>query len=208
MLIEELRQIISAGETSKVKFKRSFDNQDKIAAEIIAFANAKGGMLLFGVEDKSGIITGLDFNDIRITGNKVATIANELVKPLVNIFSEVVEIDSKNILIVTVEEGIAKPYKDLNGTIWIKQGPDKRRLTENAEIVRLFQYNGMLYVDEMKVSNTGIKDIYEAKVTEYINKIRGEREDDAVKLTPELYIKFNTKTGSYEGTKRFAIYEA
>jgi predicted HTH transcriptional regulator len=49
----ELLDIIGVGETSKVQFKREFDNQDKIAAEMIAFSNSKGGMLLFGVEDKS-----------------------------------------------------------------------------------------------------------------------------------------------------------
>ena len=55
----ELIDIIGAGETSKVQFKRELDNQDKVAAELIAFSNSKGGMLLFGVEDKTGEIVGL-----------------------------------------------------------------------------------------------------------------------------------------------------
>jgi predicted HTH transcriptional regulator len=86
----EILDIIGAGETSKVQFKREFDNQDKIAAEMIAFSNSKGGMLLFGVEDKSGKIIGLNFKEIQVIGNKLVTIANELVKPLIYITTEVV----------------------------------------------------------------------------------------------------------------------
>jgi predicted HTH transcriptional regulator len=43
----ELLDIISAGETSKVQFKRELDNQDKVASEMIAFSNAKGGGLFY-----------------------------------------------------------------------------------------------------------------------------------------------------------------
>ena len=51
-------------------------------------------------------------------------------------------------LIVYIEEGINKPYKDRNGTIWIKQGSDKRRVTDNNEIMRLFQQSGNLLADD------------------------------------------------------------
>ena len=41
----ELLNIISQGETSKVQFKLLLDNKDSIAAEMIAVANSKGGVL-------------------------------------------------------------------------------------------------------------------------------------------------------------------
>jgi predicted HTH transcriptional regulator len=65
MTAEEFKEIISLGENSKVQFKEILDNQDSIAAELIAFANAKGGMLIFGVKDKTGEITGLDFSELQ-----------------------------------------------------------------------------------------------------------------------------------------------
>ena len=43
MTIIELVDIISSGETSKVQFKRELDSNDAMAAELIAFSNAKGG---------------------------------------------------------------------------------------------------------------------------------------------------------------------
>ena len=164
----ELLEVIKLGETGKVQFKREFDKQDKIAAEMIAMSNAKGGMILFGVEDKTGNVVGLDYADLQSTGNKVATIANELVKPQVYIMTEVVSVEQKKVLVVYVDEGTAKPYKDNNGTIWIKQGADKRRLTDNNEILRLFQQSGIIHVDEMIVPDTSVADIDKTRVSEYV----------------------------------------
>lgn len=39
----ELLDIIDSGETSRAQFKRTLDNQDKFAAEMIAMSNSKGG---------------------------------------------------------------------------------------------------------------------------------------------------------------------
>ena len=174
MNAEELLDIVKIGETSRVQFKREFDHQDKIAAEMIAMSNAQGGMIFFGVEDKTGHITGLDYGSLQNTGNKVATIANDLVKPQVYITTEVVtvedETERKKVLVVYVDEGTAKPYKENNGTIWTKQGADKRRLTDNNEILRLFQQSGMAYIDEMVVADTSVDDIDKDKVKNYVSQ--------------------------------------
>jgi predicted HTH transcriptional regulator len=170
MNIKELNEIVRLGETSKVQFKRELDNPDKIATEIIAMANARGGMIIFGIEDKSGNIIGLDYAKIQYINNRIATIANEMVKPPVYLTTEALPFGNGNsaVLIVHIDEGIAKPYKDNNGTIWIKQGSDKRKLTDNKEQIRLFQQSGLLYVDEMIVPNTSEKDIDIRKVEEYL----------------------------------------
>ena len=100
----ELLRIVSAGENSNVQFKREFDNKEKIAAEIIAFLNAKGGMIIFGVEDRTGDIVGLEYADVQDIGNKISNIANDLLKPKVYVTTDVVSIDNetgqKNVLIV------------------------------------------------------------------------------------------------------------
>lgn len=189
MDVLELLNIINAGETSRVQFKEKLDNPDSIAAEMIAMSNSKGGMILFGIRDKTGEIIGLDYQQLQLTGNKLATIANDSVKPQIFILTEVVPLPSdtgvKNILVASLEEGIAKPYKDRNGTIWIKQGGDKRRLTDNNEQMRLFQQSGILYVDEIIVPNTGVNDIDEEKVKAYLHKIQG----DNIEKTKDLLYK-------------------
>ncbi|MDR1115991.1 MAG: ATP-binding protein, partial [Tannerella sp.] len=154
----ELLDIINSGETSRVQFKQEMDD-DKFAAEMIAMSNSKGGIILVGIEDKTGKITGLAYEQLQSYNNRLANVANDKVKPQIFIETEVVILNTdegkKRILAVTVSEGISKPYKDKNGAIWIKQGADKRRVTDNAEIMRLFQQSSNLLVDEMDVYDTG-----------------------------------------------------
>ena len=191
----ELLDIIHSGETSKVQFKREIDHQDKMAAEIIAMSNAKGGMILFGIEDKTGNIVGLDYGTLQSVGNRVAAIANDLVKPPVYITTEVVSVDSdisqKKVLIISIEEGVSKPYKDNNGTIWIKQGADKRKLTDNNEIMRLFQQSGITYVDEMIVAGTSAEDIDKDKVAHYIKRLLQNPDEYNTISDPILYQNLN-----------------
>lgn len=56
MTLDELKNIIACGEDSSHQFKRDFSNAESLAAELIAFANTIGGMLIIGVED-TGCIT-------------------------------------------------------------------------------------------------------------------------------------------------------
>ena len=185
----ELLEIIRCGETSSVQFKREFDNQDKIAAEMIAMANTKGGMIIFGIEDKTGSIVGLDYATLQSTNNKISTVANDLIKPQIYIFTEIISIEidaeQKHILLVSIDEGIAKPYKDKNGTIWIKQGTDKRKLTDNDQIMRLFQQSGKVFVDEMVVTDTNIEDIDRKKVEDYIKRVT-KNPDEYMKISDNV----------------------
>ncbi len=188
----ELLDIISSGETSRVQFKKQLNNQDGFAAEMIAMANSKGGDILIGVEDKTGKVVGLDYRELQSIGSTIANIATNLVKPQIFTTTEVVNVDMgrevKKVLVVHVEEGIAKPYKDRNGTIWIKQGSDKRRLTDNNEQLRLFQHSGLVYIDEMIVPGTSVSDIDKDKVEEYLKKI----EDSDTDIPEEqLYVNLN-----------------
>ena len=60
----ELLSILARGEDSRHQFKRDETNADSIAAELAAFANSGGGLLLLGVDD-NGKVTGLDAVNVR-----------------------------------------------------------------------------------------------------------------------------------------------
>ena len=60
------KDLCLCGETTKVQFKESFTSQKEIAKEMIAFANTKGGVILFGVEDKYGKLVGLSYDEIQV----------------------------------------------------------------------------------------------------------------------------------------------
>jgi ATP-dependent DNA helicase RecG len=64
MELSELISRISNGEDSLTQFKENITNGDQLSEKLVAFSNAKGGLLIIGVSDNSDI-TGLNSNDIR-----------------------------------------------------------------------------------------------------------------------------------------------
>ncbi len=169
----ELLDIINTGETSKVQFKYKMPHPDSIAAEMVAFSNTMGGIILFGVKDKTGEIEGLSYEEIQSYSQNIGNYATGNVVPGIYIKTEVVTVDyngEKKILVVYVDEGINKPYKDKNRDIWVKQTSDKRRVTDNSEILRLYQQGSHLLADEMEVYDTSVDDINEKLFREYFKK--------------------------------------
>ena len=138
---------------------------------MIAFANTKGGVILFGVEDKCGKLVGLSYDEIQVISRELGNAANEQVRPTIYIETEVVRVEEKHFLICSVEEGKNKPYKNLNGEIWVKQGADKRRITENSEILALFQDSGSYQPDAAGVNGTTFDDLDRYAIDDYLQKV-------------------------------------
>jgi predicted HTH transcriptional regulator len=119
-----------------------------------------------------------------------------LIKPQVFTHTEIVNFSSedfkeRNVLVVEILEGISKPYKDKNGTIWIKQGSDKTKLTDNNEQIRLFEQSGILYVDEMIIPQTSIDDVEFSKVEQYVSIVHNNEREKEVELTVTLLSNLN-----------------
>ena len=171
MTEEIFKDLCLCGETTKVQFKQAFTSQREIAKEMIAFANSKGGVILFGVEDKTGKLVGLSYEQIQQTSRELGNAANEQVRPTIYIETEVVRVEDKHFLVCSVEQGKNKPYKNLNGEIWVKQGADKRRVTENTEILALFQDSGSYQTDAAGVDGTTISDLDRYAIDEYLMKV-------------------------------------
>lgn len=171
MTEQEIIKIIRCGENSTVQFKQRFTSAKQIAEEFVAFANSKGGRLIFGVEDKTGNILGLSYDEIQNISRELGNIANDQVRPTIFLQTETAEVEGKMLLIADIQEGINKPYKDLQGNIYVKQGADKRRLIENTEILRLFHESRSFAPDESPVLMTTINDVDSRLFASYIRKV-------------------------------------
>lgn len=160
MKAQEVLNLIAGGETSYVQFKKDVTNATSIAQEIVAFANTKGGRIIIGVNDKTGQVEGLTFQDIQRINNLLATAANDHVKNSINIETETVEVEmGKRVVIAQVPEGYSKPYKDKDGLIFVKNGADKRKVTSNEELMRMLQSSGSLYAEEQVLIHCTYQDI-------------------------------------------------
>ena len=155
----ELKRVISQGENTRLQLKLCVNDAYKIATEMVAFSNSFGGMIIVGVDDKSGEIIGLSYPDIQKINALLANAASENVKPAILIHCDTVEVDEKNLIVATIAEGKDKPYKDNKGIIWVKNGSDKRKVFSNAELRVLMQSCGNISADSDSVAGTSIKDI-------------------------------------------------
>lgn len=178
MTNKELIKLIKCGETSTVQFKQEFTTQRQIAEDLVAFANSGGGRLLFGVKDKTGEIVGMDYSAIQIISRELGNTANEHVRPTIYIRTEVVELEGKMVLVASIQDGRNKPYKDLSGNIWVKQGADKRRVTENSEILSLFQESGQYHPDEVGIPGSSERDLNTLALDRFFENFYGKAMTD------------------------------
>jgi ATP-dependent DNA helicase RecG len=103
--------IIVAGESSRVEFKEDTVHNDRLAIEIIAFANFKGGLILLGVSD-SGELTDLTRED---NEERILNLCSSTIKPLLIPEYQAIILDGKRIAVITVDTRREKPYAFLRG---------------------------------------------------------------------------------------------
>ncbi|MCF6268896.1 MAG: ATP-binding protein [Melioribacteraceae bacterium] len=108
MNIKKIKEVIANGENSTTEFKRRFSTHNKIAKEIIAFANTKGGVLLFGVDD-DGSIYGVE------SEKEIAELFKETVEdycePLINYKLKFMELFGREIVVAEIPSSNLKPHR-------------------------------------------------------------------------------------------------
>lgn len=104
----DLLDLIEEGENIQCEFKRKFSTPEKIAREMIAFANTKGGFILFGVDDNKEII-GVESE--KGETEFVIDAAKNYCEPPLEINIEYIDVYGKEIVIVEVPESDNKPHR-------------------------------------------------------------------------------------------------
>lgn len=108
MYLVELNEMIEDGENDKIEFKRKFSSPEKIAKEMIAFANSKGGKILFGVDDDKSII-GVESEKSEL--ELISTAAKFYCEPEVEFSTEIMLIKNKDVVVVDIHESKKKPHR-------------------------------------------------------------------------------------------------
>lgn len=108
MTLYELNAIIENGENSQVEFKRKFTEPEKIAKEMIAFANTKGGKILFGIDDDKSVV-GVESEKGEIEYIDLA--AKFYCEPELEYKIDIMHIYRKDVIVVTIEESKLKPHR-------------------------------------------------------------------------------------------------
>ncbi|MDX1656011.1 MAG: putative DNA binding domain-containing protein [Candidatus Competibacteraceae bacterium] len=194
METSQLLNLIAKGEDSGQQLKADITNANALAAEMVAFSNARGGRILIGVGD-DGSITGLTRDDMGRLNQLVSNAASQLVRPPVNPLTENVALPEGMVMVVQIEAGISKPYMDNEGRIWVKSGADKRKVTAREELQRLYQSAALVHGDEIPVAGAGIAELDRGYFADFLEQKLGERVDDLELGLPRLLENMNLMKG-------------
>ena len=157
--MNDILEQIKSGEASRIQFKERILDRYDIGCELVAFSNARGGKLVVGIKDKTGSINALSYSEVQQTTNLLSDIASENVVPSILITVETISVEDGSLVVATIKEGLNKPYHDNKGIVWVKQGADKRKVFDNAELAEMMTDCGSFAPDESGVRDASINDL-------------------------------------------------
>lgn len=105
---QDVLNLIKEGEGFHVEFKRFVSSPEKIAKAMIAFANTKGGSILFGVDDDGSIVgVASEKTEVELLGEAGVRYCDPPISPLL----EIIPFNGRDVIVATVEESTEKPHQ-------------------------------------------------------------------------------------------------
>ena len=106
-LLEEIQN----GENAVLEFKEARPKDSlKFTKTVVAFANGKGGRILFGVEDKTGRLVGIPRDKVAAEMDAIADTVVNTCTPAVAIDIKPATLDGKVLIALDVKSGDKTPY--------------------------------------------------------------------------------------------------
>jgi ATP-dependent DNA helicase RecG len=134
MNVNEIKQLIEAGENSHIEFRSASFRNESLAKEVVAFANMKGGVVFIGITD-TGELQSIE----KGTEERVVNICRNTILPPIIPEIDTIVVNGTRILRIQIDAGKHKPYKlKTNNRFYIRAGSVSIEPT-NEELVRLFQ---------------------------------------------------------------------
>lgn len=160
MTYSELLEILANPENSQIDFKLDSERPERIAKEIVAFANFRGGRVIFGIDDTTRNIIGLTRE--KFEEWLMDTVFGRYITPaIIPLYEEIITPDGKRVAVVTVEQGTQKPYFVKEGdreTPYIRIGSTSQ-IAGRELLLRIAQESGQYHFEIAPVSGTTVHDI-------------------------------------------------
>lgn len=107
MRFHELTTRIEEGEGLTTEFKRKVSTGEKIAKEMIAFANTRGGVIIFGVDDDKSIV-GVVSEKAEL--EDIAFAAAQLCDPPIPHTVTIFNVNNRDVICIEIPESAHKPH--------------------------------------------------------------------------------------------------
>lgn len=195
--LKELIEKIELGEDSILELKKELPRKDNLASEIAAFANAKGGVILIGIDDNKEIVGLGDSVALDEVEKTVVEICQDSVKPPVSIDTRKLRIYGKNLLKIEVPRSLFV-HKTSNG-YFVRQGSRKTEMP-TEQLGRLLQARSQARIirfEEQFVPGTDKSTLRKDLFTRFLRNVETEERENTQLLKRRLLVEDN---GNYQAS--------
>lgn len=100
-----------SGESKNVEYKVTVpDKSEKYMKTVVAFANGRGGRIVFGIDDKTLEIVGMDADHVFKTMDAITNAISDSCEPSIRPEVSLQTISDKTVIIVEIFPGAQRPY--------------------------------------------------------------------------------------------------
>ena len=156
-LIEQIAQ----GENASLEFKEARPTDSlKFVKTVVAFANGRGGRLLFGVENETGRIVGIPREKVAAEMDAIVDAVSNTCSPRISIDVKPAVVDGKSLIAVDVKSGEKTPYSvtalGLRKGTFVRVGATSRQAEEHT-LKGLILSGDNLSFDRQEASGVTVK---------------------------------------------------
>jgi predicted HTH transcriptional regulator len=134
MSVGDLKRLVKTGEGTYLEFKRLISSPEKIARELAAFANTRGGIMLIGVDDDKKIIGVESYFEQDFLLDKAI---NYCCIPPLTVEIEVIPVKNREVIVVKVKEAVEKPIyveqEDGRNVVFIREKDKSMQASREVE---------------------------------------------------------------------------
>ena len=100
-----------SGESKHVEYKVTVpEKSDKYMKTVVAFANGRGGKIVFGIDDKTLDIVGMDVDNIYKTMDVITNAISDACEPAIRPDVALQTVKDKTVIVVEIFPGAERPY--------------------------------------------------------------------------------------------------
>ena len=172
----KLKQLLKQEEGPKLDFKARLclateSEKKELAKDVIAIANSRGGRghIVFGVEDKTKKIIGVDPGNFK--EEQIQQIIYNRCDPPVPVSVEFLEVDGKLVVVLTIYRSSHQPHQMMQtGAFFIRRG-STTDTARRSEIANMFQENGLMTYETVVLKNASMDHLDYSLVQQYFQNL-------------------------------------
>jgi len=171
----ELHRLVSQGEGQFLEFKNRTPEPLRLAREMVAFANGKGGIILIGIDDNGDVLGVKDLIEERFAIDQA--LENHCSVPLTIEYSSVSVSRKRSVIVLHIKESIEKPVYVVDSDLKVATiRVDDKAVDSSREMRRILKHEN---------SESDVSFIYGSK-EEILMKYLDDHDSITVKQFAEL----------------------